>query len=138
MQEYGESQAEFYYNRNYGHKDRMKKKEKKENIDGNNNNEKNDNENNDNNDDVENDSDLALLKYIFTQSIERSIERVKNSYNLSGKAKNEELSNIRPLNTSNEHTLILPENSTISSDDIITKENSIRYMIDLMNKKKDE
>ena len=136
MQEYGESQAEFYYNRNYGHKDRMKKKEKKENIDGNNNNENNDNENNDNNDDVENDSDLALLKYIFTQSIEKSIERVKNSYNLSEKEKNEELSNIRPLNTSNEHTLILPENSTISSDDIITKENSIRYMIDLMNKKK--
>ena len=148
MQEYGESQAEFYYNRNYGHKDKMKKKEKKENIDGNNdneNNENNDNENNennenndnnDNNDDMENDSDLALLKYIFTQSIERSIERVKNSYNLSGKEKNEELSNIKPLNTSNEKTLILPENSTIFSDDIITKENSIRYMIDLMNKKK--
>ena len=136
IQEYGESQAEFYYNRNYGHKDRMKKKEKKENIDGNNENENNDNENNDNNDDMENDSELALLKYIFTQSIEKSIERVKNSYNLSGKEKNEELSNIKPLNTINENTLILPENSTISSDDIITKENSIRYMIDLMNKKK--
>ena len=131
MQEYGESQAEFYYNRNYGHKDRMKKKEKKENIDGN-----NDNENNDNNDEMENDSNLALLKYIFTHSIEKSIERVKNSHNLSGKEKNEELSNIKPLNTSNENTLVLPENSTISSDDIITKENSIRYMIDLMNKKK--
>ena len=134
MQEYGESQAEFYYNRNYGHKERMKKKEKKENIDGEGN---NDNENNEeNNEDMENDSDLALLKYIFTQSIEKSIERVKNSYNFSGKEKNEELSNIRPLNTSNDHTLILPDNSTISSDDIITKENSIRYMIDLMNKKK--
>ena len=28
MQEYGECQAEFYYNKNYGHKERMKKKEK--------------------------------------------------------------------------------------------------------------
>lgn len=128
MQEYGESQAEFYYNRNYGHKDRMKKKKKKENIDN--------NGNNDNSDDMENDSDLVLLKYIFTQSIERSIERVKNSYDFSGKEKKEELSNIKPFNTSNEKTLILPENSTISSDDIITKENSIRYMIDLMKKKK--
>ena len=38
MQEYGECQAEFYYNRNYGHKERMKKKEKKGLDDINNNN----------------------------------------------------------------------------------------------------
>ena len=137
MQEYGESQAEFYYNRNYGHKEKMKRKDKKENIDENNENENNDNENNENDDNNnENESDLALLQYIFTKSIEKSIERVKNSYRLSGKEKNEEISNIRPFNISNENTLILPDNSTISSDDIITKENSIRYMIDLMNKKK--
>ena len=137
MQEYGESQAEFYYNRNYGHRDKKKRKDKKENIDENNENENNDNENDENeNDEMENESDLALLKYIFTKSIEKSIERVKNSYKLSQKEKNEEISNIKPFNISNEKTLILPDNSTVSSDDIITKENSIRYMIDLMNKKK--
>ena len=132
MQEYGESQAEFYYNRNYGHKEKSKRKDKKENID-----ENNDNENNENDEiNMENQSDLALLQYIFTKSIEKSIERVKNSYKLSEKEKNEEISNIKPFNISNENTLILPENSTISSDDIITKENSIRYIIDLMKNKK--
>ena len=136
MQEYGESQAEFYYNRNYGHKEKMKRKDKKEDLDKNNenDNENNENDNDDNNN--ENESDLALLQYIFTKSIEKSIERVKNSYRLSGKEKNEEISNIKPFNISNENTLILPDNSAVSSDDIITKENSIRYMIDLMNKKK--
>ena len=137
MQEYGESQAEFYYNRNYGHKEKNKRKDKKENIDENNENDNNDNENNENDDNnMENESDLALLQYIFTKSIEKSIERVKNSYKSSEKEKIEEISNIKPFNISNEKTLILPENSTISSDDIITKENSIRYIIDLMNKKK--
>ena len=137
MQEYGESQAEFYYNRNYGHKEKNKRKDKKENIDENNENENNDNENDENDDNnMENESDLALLQFIFTKSIEKSIERVKNSYNLLEKEKNEEISNIKPFNISKENTLILPDNSTVSSDDIITKENSIRYIIDLMSKKK--
>ena len=106
MQEYGESQAEFYYNRNYGHKEKNKRKDKKENIDENNENENNDNENNENDDNnMENQSDLALLQYIFTKSIEKSIERVKNSYKLSEKEKNEEISNIKPFNISNEKNI---------------------------------
>jgi len=128
MQEYGECQAEFYYNKNYGHKDRMKKRDKKENID-----EKH-NEHNES-DKNENINNLDLLKVVFTKSIEYSIEKVKNSCILS-KEKKQELSNIKPYKNSKENTLILPDNSTISSNDIITKENSIRYMINLMHKKK--
>ena len=128
MQEYGECQAEFYYNKNYGHKDRMKKRDKKENID-----EKH-NEHNES-DKNENINNLDLLKVVFTKSIEYSIEKVKNSCILS-KEKKQELSNIKPYKNSKENTLILPDNSTISSNDIITKENSIRNMINLMHKKK--
>ena len=128
MQEYGECQAEFYYNKNYGHKDRMKKRDKKEKID-----EKHPENNGSNKN--ENIGNLDLLKVVFTKSIEYSIERIKNSCILS-KEEKQELSNIKPFKNSKENTLILPDNSTISSNDIITKENSIRKMINLMHKKK--
>ena len=59
MKEYGESQTEFYYYRNQWHKEKNKRKDKKENIGEN-------NENYDNN--MENESDLALLQFIFTKS----------------------------------------------------------------------
>ena len=130
IQEYGECQAEFYYNRNYGHKDRKSKKDKKENIDENNKNESNDKYENENN--IENISNMGLLKTIFTQTIKYSIEKEKKSKN---EIKKEELSNIKPYNNSKENTIILPDNSTVSYNDIITKENSIRYIINLMNKK---
>ena len=131
MQEYGECQAEFYYNKNYGHKDKVKKKDKKENLNKNNQNEDNNNENNNN----ENGDNLDLIKLIFTKSIENSIEKVKNSNNLEQNENNEELSNIKPYYSNKENTIILPDNSTVTSNDIITKENSIRYIISLMNKK---
>ena len=140
MQEYGESQAEFYYNRNYGHnKEPNKKKDKKENLDNYENSEKvNNNKDNDNNN-PNNKSKLALIKTIFTQSIEYSIERIKNSKN-DGLMNNEqkEISNIKPNYYSNnkDNTIVLPDNSSVSSNDIITKENSIRYIINLLNRKK--
>ena len=127
MQEYGECQAEFYYNKNYGHKERKNKKEKKNKLDDNNNHEINNN--------LENVSDIKLLKLIFTKSIEYSIEKVQNS-NGNILNKHEELSNIKPYNNnSKENTLILPDNSTVSTKDILTKENSIRNIINLMYKK---
>ena len=54
MQEYGECQAEFYYNKNYGHKDRMKKKEKKDlnELENNHNEESYESENNSNNNNI--------------------------------------------------------------------------------------
>ena len=135
MQEFGECQAEFYYNRNYGHKDRMQKKEKKDDDgEGEDNNGRNNNE--DYNYDNNNDNNFNIFKSIFTKSIEDSIERVKNSYKLAQEEKKQDLSNIKPYTSSKENTIALPDNSSVSYNDIITKENSIRYMIDLMNKKK--
>ena len=138
MQEYGECQAEFYYNRNYGHKDKNKKKDKKENIDVNGQGNKETNNNDYLENEMEKISNIDLFKLIFTQSIEYSIEKVKNSQNdiyyKSGNKK--ELSNIKPYNDSKEDTIALPDNSDVSSNDIITKENSLRYIINLMSKKK--
>ena len=128
MQEYGECQAEFYFNRNYGHKDRKAKKDKKGKLDENKGKESNNNENENN---VENKSKIELIKLIFTKSIEFSIEKVKNNESSNKK----ELSNIRP-NNSKENTIMLPDNSVVSSKDVLTQENSLRYMISLLNKKK--
>ena len=95
-----------------------------------------------NNDYLENEmekiSNIDLFKLIFTQSIEYSIEKVKNSQNdIYYKSGNkQELSNIKPYNDSKEDTIALPDNSDVSSNDIITKENSLRYIINLMSKKK--
>ena len=134
MQEYGECQAEFYYNRNYGHKDREKEKELEKKEKMKNNNGMNNNDNWENN----NGSNIDVLKLIFTPSIEYSIEKVKNSkYDINNKNEyRQELSNIKPYNDSKDNTIVLPENSTVSSHDAITKENSIRYIINLMNKKR--
>ena len=130
MQEYGECQAELYYNRNYGHKDRKSKRDKKGNLDD----IRNESENN-----PEKMSNINAAKSIFTKSIEYSIEKVKNSKNdiFNKNEKREEISNIKPYNNSRETTMILPDNSSVSSKDIITKENSIIYIISLMKKKKE-
>ena len=139
MQEYGECQAEFYYNRNYKDKDRKTKRDKKENLNENNNNENNEKEsnNNENENNMENNSKMELLKLIFTKSIEYSIEKVKNysKNELLNTNDKKELSNIKP-NNSKENTIILPDNSVVSSKDILTQENSLRHIISLMNKKK--
>jgi hypothetical protein len=115
MQEYGEYQAEIYYNINYVKKEGIKKKEKKGNID-----EKNveESENNKQN----NISSLISFRTFFTKSIENSIRKVKNSKDeLLYKKDMQELSNIKPLNDNKENTIYLPENTTVSIDDVITK-----------------
>ena len=130
IQEYGENQAQIYYNINYRKKERNKNKD--------NTNEKNiDDIDDSGNNSNYNDSKKIDLVSFFTKSVENSIKKIKTSYEkkiLSKKDK--ELSNIKPLKNSNkENTINLPDNSTVSTDDLITKKSSILNIIDLMNKK---
>ena len=130
IQEYGENQAQIYYNINYRKKERNKNKD--------NTNEKNiDDIDDSGNNSNYNDSKKIDLVSFFTKSVENSIKKIKTSYEkkiLSKKDK--ELSNIKPLKNSNkENTINLPDNSTVSTDDLITKKSSIINIIDLMNKK---
>ena len=136
IQEYGEKQAEVFYNNNYISK---KQKGKKENID-----EKNidqddmssksskliSSDNNDNN----NETSLVSFRNFFTNSVESMIKKGINSMNnKKGEEPNKELSNIKPKKTDNEeNTLYLPDDSSISLENVITKKNSIRNIIDLM------
>ena len=131
IQEYGENQAEVYYNINYRKKDRTKKKDKKENLD-----EKNMEESKKSNSTkTDKISNLISLNSFFTKSVEYSIKIVKNSFENNKQEK--ELSNIKPINNdSKENTINLPDNSTISTGDIITKKSSIVNIIDLMKNKK--
>ena len=133
MQEYGENQAEVYYNINYKKKENLKKKDKKGNIDEKNLEETNKSKSNSN----DYMSKLVSLNIFFTKSIERTIKNFKNSNNnISLKNKDKELSNIKPLkNNSKNNTINLPDNSTVSSDDVITKKSSILNIIDIMNNK---
>ena len=131
IQEYGENQAEVYYNINYRRKERTKKRDKKEKLDNKNLEETKKSKNNKS----ENISNLISLNSFFTKSIEYSIKRAKNSFENNQKEK--ELSNIKPLkNDSKENTINLPDNSTVSIGDAITKKSSIVNIIDLMKNKK--
>jgi hypothetical protein len=128
MQEYGECQAEFYYNKNYGHKDRMKKKEKKGLDDINKEEESEEFDSNNKNDNI---------RSIFSNSIKYSIEKISMSYGYKNDNNNKDLSNIKPCNYSKDNTISLPDNSSVSYNDIITKQNSIRYIINLIDDKKE-
>jgi hypothetical protein len=124
MQEYGECQAEFYYNKNYGHKERMKKKEKdKKGLDDMN------HQNNEESYESENLSNVGNIKSIFSKSIKYSIDLIQNSY--------KDLSNIKPSNYSKDNSISLPDNSSVSYNDIITNQNSLRYIINIINNKND-
>ena len=124
MQEYGECQAEFYYNKNYGHKERMKKKEKdKKGLDDMN------HQNNEESYESENLSIVGNIKSIFSKSIKYSIDLIQNSY--------KDLSNIKPSNYSKDNSISLPDNSSVSYNDIITNQNSLRYIINIINNKND-
>ena len=129
IQECGERHAEIYYNRNYLNKERTKKKEKKENIDENN------IENNDKNEILTLGDTKIPLSSFFTKSIENSIKNIINSHDskLYTRENENELSNIKP---SKENTIHLPDNSSVSNDDVITKKSSIVNIIDLMNNKR--
>jgi hypothetical protein len=124
MQEYGECQAEFYYNKNYGHKERMKKKEKdKKGLDDMN------HQKNEESYESDNASNVGNIKTIFSKTIKYSIDLIQNSY--------KDLSNIKPSNYSKDNSISLPDNSSVSYNDIITNQNSLRYIINIMNNKKD-
>ena len=124
MQEYGECQAEFYYNKNYGHKEQMKKKEKdKKGLDDMN------HQKNEESYESDNASNVGNIKTIFSKTIKYSIDLIQNSY--------KDLSNIKPSNYSKDNSISLPDNSSVSYNDIITNQNSLRYIINIMNNKKD-
>ena len=125
MQEYGECQAEFYYNKNYAHKERMKKKEKKGLDDANHKDEESY--------ESDNASNEVNIKSIFSKSIKYSIDIIQSSYN---NAKNKDISNIKPINYTKDNSISLPDNSSVSYNDIITNQNSLRHIIDVINNKK--
>ena len=130
MQEYGECQAEFYYNKNYGHKDRMKKKEKKDlnELENNHNEESYESENNSNNNNIN-------IRSIFSKSIKYSIDLIQNSQINSNLENKKDLSNIKPINYSKDNSITLPDNSSVSYNDIITNQNSLRFIINMINNK---
>ena len=126
MQEYGECQAEFYYNKNYGHKERNKKKEKKDlNELEHNHNELSESENNSNNNNIN-------IRSIFSKSIKYSIDIIQNS---KINENQKDLSNIKPLNYTKENSISLPDDSSVSYNDIITNQNSLRFIINMIKNK---
>ena len=129
MQEYGECQAEFYYNKNYGHKDRMKKKEKKDlnELENNHNEESYESENNTNNN--------INIRSIFSKSIKYSIDIIQNSQYNSNFENQKDLSNIKPVNYSKDNSITLPDDSSVSYNDVITNQNSLRFIINMINNK---
>ena len=129
MQEYGECQAEFYYNKNYGHKERMKKKDKKGLDEVNHRNEESN--------ESDNVSNSGNIRSVFSKSIKYSIDIIQNSYNNYYKEKDKDLSNIKPSNYTKDNSISLPDNSSVSSNDIITNQNSLRYIINIMINKKE-
>ena len=137
IQDYGEKQAEVYYNNNYVTK---RQKGKKINIDDKNIEESESDKtskliNSDNNE-----TSLISFRTFFTNSVEsiikKGIDKKKNSKINSIKkkeSKKQELSSIKPnKNDNKDNTIYLPDNSSISLEDIITKKNSIKNIIDLM------
>ena len=126
LQEYGECQAEFYYNKNYGHKEKTKKKEKKGIDEVNNKNEESY--------ESDNVSNNENIRSIFTKSIKYSIDIIQNSINNEN---HKDLSNIKPSNYSKDNSISLPDNSSVSYNDAITNQNSLRYIINIINNKKE-
>ena len=128
MQEYGECQAEFYYNKNYGHKERNKKKEKKDlNELEHNHNELSESENN-----SSNNNNNINIRSIFSKSIKYSIDIIQNS---KINENQKDLSNIKPLNYTKENSITLPDDSSVSYNDIITNQNSLRFIINMIKNK---
>ena len=135
IQEYGENKAEVYYNINYKKKERTKKKDKKGNIDEKNFEQSDKSKSNQN----DNMSNLISLNCFFTKSVEfniKNIIKLKEKESKVFKKKNKELSNIKPSRSNNKNnTINLPDNSSVSIDDALTKKSSIINLIDLMNNK---
>ena len=130
IQDYSERQAEVYYHNNYNAK---KRRDKKENIDDKNIKDEEDKSSKSNSSD-DNETSIVSFRTFFTNSVESLIK--KGIISKSKKIKeeqNKELSNIKPVPIdSKENTLNLPDDSSISIENIITKKNSIKNIIDLM------
>ena len=136
IQEFGEKQAEVFYNNNYISK---KKKGKKENIDDKNIEEEYDKSSKSNSFD-NNETSIVSFRTFFTNSVESKIKKGINSMNKKKEEEqNKELSNIKPKpDYSNDNTIYLPDDSSISIENIITKKNSIKNIIDLMKHRKND
>ena len=137
IQEYGEKQAEVYYKNNYVTK---RQKMKNKNLDEKNIEEDDDksskSSSSDNKTKNSNETSFVSFRTFFSNSVESMIKKGINSIKKK-EEKNKELSSIKPpKNDSGENTIYLPDNSTISLDDIITKKSSIKNIIDLMKNKK--
>ena len=138
IQEYGECQAELYYNKNYGGKEKKSKKNKDEN---------NDNIIDDGDGDAENNSNVSKtrsnvnkLRLLFTDTVKNSINRIENSKLLQNyiyKYNTNEISNI--FYKSKNETMTLNDDTKIYyDDDLMTNENSLINLIDVMIHKKRE
>ena len=127
IQEYGECQAELYYNKNYAVKEKKEKRKKNENY--------NLNKNISNNK-----SNLNKKKLLFTEKIRNSISRMENSKLINNyiyKFNTNEISNIFYKNKN--ETITLNDNTKIyDNDNIISKDNSIINIVDEMIHKKRE
>ena len=132
IQDYGECQAELYYNHNYGHKERQRLKQKNKSRED---------------DKVLNKEDSYSLvnneknngsfgKKIFTDSIKSSIDKIiLTEIESSQNNNNKELSNIKPdISTNSSNSLNLPNDSKVSSNEVIfSKESSVISMLNLIN-----
>ena len=137
IQEYGEKQAEVYYKNNYVTK---RQKIKNNNLDEKNIEEDDDDKSSqlnssDNKTKNNNETSFVSFRTFFSNSVESMIKKGINSMKKK-EEKNKELSSIKPQkNDSDDNTIYLPDDSTISLEDIITKKSSIKNIIDLMKRK---
>ena len=133
IQEYGELQAELYYNKNYGLKDKKNKKNKNEDDNNNYNSSRNLSNNNNTN------SNLNKVKLLFTETVRNSINRIENSKlirNYIYKYNTNEISNILYKNK-NETMTLNDDTKVYNNENLITNENSLINLIDeIINKKR--
>jgi len=131
IQEYGECQAELYYNKNYGGKEKKSKKNRDEN---------NDNINDGDNNSNASSSNINKLRILFTDTVKNSINRIENSklwQNYIYKYNTNEISNI--FYKSKNETMTLNDDTKIyNEDNLMTNENSLINLIDVMIHKKRE
>lgn len=133
IQEYGECQAELYYNKNYGGKEKKSKKNRDENNDN-----INDGDNNSNASITS--SNINKLRLLFTDTVKNSINRIENSklwQNYIYKYNTNEISNIFYKNK-NETMTLNDDTKIYNEDNLMTNENSLINLIDVMIHKKRE
>ena len=128
IQDYGECQAELYYNNNYGGKGKKKKNQ----------NDENNNQNSSKNESNNTNSNLDKIKQIFNDTVKNSINKIENSKllrNYIDKYNTNEISNIC-YKSKNETMTLNDDTKVYNSDNIITNENSLSNLIDDIFKKR--